>query len=88
MTKIQKREDISTSDRSLGQLLTVKETAIYLRVCIRTINKLIHDLQIGHVKIGSRVLIPTKSINTYLEKHYVAPFDSKNIARRVLERDI
>lgn len=74
-----------TDEKSLGPLLTVKETAVYLRVSVRTVTRFVQSQDIGHVKIGSRVLIPAKSINTFLEKHYVAPLDAEAIARSILE---
>jgi excisionase family DNA binding protein len=76
--------DKQSSEKLLGNLLTIKETAAYLRVSSGTVNKLIRNREVGHVKIGSRVLIPTKSINAFLEKHYVPPFDAKAFARSIL----
>jgi excisionase family DNA binding protein len=75
----------SDNDKSLGNLLTAKEAAMYLRISRTTMHRLIKEQKIGHVKIGGRVLIPSKSINAFLEKNYVAPFDSETIARRILE---
>lgn len=85
MDKKKTGDGTSNNERTLGQLLTVKEAATYLRVSSRTVNRLLDNREIGHVKVGSRVLIPSKSINTFLEKHYVAPLDAGAIARSILE---
>ncbi len=66
-------------------LLTVPETAKYFRVSRRTIDKLIHELKLGHMKIGRRVLIPTTAINEYLSENYKPPFDAAGHARKIIE---
>ncbi len=84
-SKKSNKADKSDNDKSLGNLLTMAEAASYLRISKTTMHRIIREQKIGHVKIGSRILIPSKSINTFLEKHYVAPFDAEIVARRILE---
>jgi excisionase family DNA binding protein len=47
---------------AVTELLTRDETARLLRVCTRSVDKLIRSGQLGYVKIGRRVMIPARSV--------------------------
>lgn len=52
-------------------LMTRKEVAIYLKVSLRTVDKLIHkDDFYGKIYIGRRVMIDKKILNEYINKLY------------------
>jgi excisionase family DNA binding protein len=50
---------------------TVKELAIYFKISPRMVRKLIGNRELGFVKIGSRIVVPTTAIRKFLEEHYV-----------------
>ena len=69
-------------------LLTRKEAAEYLRISVRTLDKLGHDGEIPYSKLGNgsraRVVYQRKNIDAYLHRTEV---DSKRTARRLIEGD-
>ncbi len=47
--------------------LTKAEVATQLRVCLRTVEKLMSARQLGYVKVGRCVRIPSRAVTSYLE---------------------
>ena len=52
-------------------LMTVNETANYLRLKTNTVYHYIHHGKIGYYKVGSRVLFKKEDLDKYLERNYV-----------------
>ncbi len=53
-----------------------RDAAQMLGICVRTIESLIYNREIDHVRIGSRVLIPYASIEYYNETHIIRAYDA------------
>jgi len=68
-------------------LMTRKEAAEYLRISVRTLDKLGHDGEIPYSKLGNgsraRVVYQRKNLDAYLERTEVDP---KRTASEILER--
>jgi excisionase family DNA binding protein len=52
-----------------------REAAQMLGICVRTVEKLIYERSINHVKIGTRVLIPYAAIERFNEVHTICAYD-------------
>ena len=53
----------------LEPLLSIREVATQLRVCVRSIYRRIDEGDLpGSIKIGSRSLIPVSAVKSYLDK--------------------
>ncbi len=52
-----------------NNLFTVKQVAKYLKVCERTVIRLIHDKKIKASKVGGSWRIKEKDINKYLNTY-------------------
>lgn len=67
-------------------ILTRKEAAAYLRISVRTLDKLAQDGEIPYSKLGkglrSRVVYQRRDLDAYVERSRV---DSKRVARKILE---
>ena len=55
----------------LMELLTVAETAELLRVSPSMVRKILKTSGLGHLRIGTRVVIPQKSLEEFIELHTV-----------------
>jgi len=55
-----------------------REAAQMLGVCVRTVDKLIYNREIDHVRIGSRVLIPYAAIERYNETHTITAYETNS----------
>ena len=53
-------------------LLTRKEACVYLKISMRTLDKIINDRNFdGKIKIGRRTLIKQQSLDKFVEKNIV-----------------
>ena len=54
------------------ELITRKEAAEYMKVCLTTADKIINDVDFdGKMKVGRRVLIDKKKLDAFLEDFIV-----------------
>ncbi len=60
-------------DEEMNNLLSISETARYLRISTSTLYRWVHKKQIQHVKIGSRVLFLKENLLEFLEKNTITP---------------
>lgn len=60
-------------DRTRPGLNTIRETAAQLKVHYKTVEKLIHDDELGHVRLGRRVLVTDDQIATFIADRRVDP---------------
>ncbi len=51
----------------MEQLFTKKEAAKYLKVSVRTVTRMVSDLEVPIYKVGHQVRIPASSINKLLK---------------------
>ena len=51
----------------MEQLFTKKEAARYLKVSVRTVTRMVSDLEVPIYKVGHQVRIPASSINKLLK---------------------
>lgn len=58
-------------DAESNNLLSISETARYLRISKSTLYRWVHKKQIKHVKIGSRVLFLEKDLLEFLDKNTI-----------------
>lgn len=60
-------------DKEMNNLLSISETASYLRVSKSTLYRWVYKKQIQHVKIGSRVLFLESYLLEFLEENTIQP---------------
>lgn len=49
-------------------ILNVSQTANILQVCERTVYSLIRERKLGHIRIGSRIIIPKYCLIEYVNR--------------------
>jgi|TARA_B100001964_G_scaffold5801_1_gene6234 excisionase family DNA binding protein len=54
-------------NKIMEQLFTKKEAARYLKVSVRTVTRMVSDLEVPIYKVGHQVRIPASSINKLLK---------------------
>ena len=54
-------------NKIMEQLFTKKEAAKYLKVSVRTVTRMVSDLEVPIYKVGHQVRIPASSINKLLK---------------------
>lgn len=50
-------------------ILTVTDAAKILLVCDRTVYKLIRDRKLGHIRVGTKIIIPKICLLEYVNKN-------------------
>ncbi|DAB12856.1 MAG: helix-turn-helix domain-containing protein [Acinetobacter sp.] len=55
----------------MNNLLTIKETACYLRISISTLYRWINQKKIKHIKIGSRVLFSQDDLKEFINNNTI-----------------
>ncbi len=55
----------------MNNLLTIQESASYLRISVSTLYRWVHHKKIKHVKIGSRVLFLRDSLDEFINNNTV-----------------
>ncbi len=64
-------KNLSAEEKERIQLLVSKrEAAEALGVCPRTVDNLIHNLELPSVRIGRRRLIPAAALDRFIRKHH------------------
>ncbi len=56
---------------NLPELSSVKKTAAWMGVSIRTVQNLVYSKQLTHMRVGRRILIPASSVFEYVKKHTI-----------------
>ena len=57
----------------MNNLLTIKETASYLRVSVSTLYRWINFKKIEYIKLGSRVMFSEESLNEFIKNNTITP---------------
>ncbi len=56
--------------------LSKREAAQMLGICVRTVEKLIYERSIDHVRIGARVFIPYAAIERFNQIHTISAYEA------------
>ena len=51
----------------MNNLITIQETASYLRISLSTLYRWVHQKKIKHIKLGSRVMFKKEDIEEFIK---------------------
>lgn len=60
---------MTTRPITLPKLLTIKETADHLRVCVKTVRRRIKDGEITASRVGGQLRVRERDLQSYLDRN-------------------